>query len=394
VAKPVTGFVVFGPQAGPINTGDFDGNYNLLAGAVNDMLSYSNFLVDSSPSANLITVTAAAGLAYAYTAGLTLLVQIANTNTSGAVSLNLNALGNKAIVNADTTLPGIGALQAGMVIPMTYDGTQFRLTGPQSNNIVGGVALFSNGSPTSPSVSFLNSPGMGLYMSGVNTLGFSTAGINRMSIGPTGTVTVAAPTSGVSFQAVAAAGASQYAGYFNAPNTAGQSFGVRIAAGTNTSDYGLNITNASNANQLFSVRGDGQCFAWEQLAGINALKTVPTNDTGSFTMTGVGFSSAPTATIKWARVGDLIFLSCPAGMSGTSNATTFTGTGLPSLLFPASTQTIGSQVYTDNGTNAQGKVQIASTGGFTFYKDPAFTGWSSTGTKGFAGGWTCIYQLD
>jgi hypothetical protein len=56
---------------------------------------------------------------------------------------------------------------------------------------------------------------------------------------------------------------------------------------------------------------------------------------GSFTLTGTGFSGpAPSGTATYVQVGKLVVVNTPT-ISGTSNATTFTLTGVPAGLAPA-----------------------------------------------------------
>jgi len=56
--------------------------------------------------------------------------------------------------------------------------------------------------------------------------------------------------------------------------------------------------------------------------------------TGTFTATGTGFTVNPTVTATWIRIGALKILYIPA-LAGTSNATSFTITGLPAAITPS-----------------------------------------------------------
>src|SRR5262249_12811595 len=59
-----------------------------------------------------------------------------------------------------------------------------------------------------------------------------------------------------------------------------------------------------------------------------------TPNTGTFTMTYTGFASNPTCTSTWSRISKIVvLLLCQA--TGTSNATTMTGTGMPAEIQPA-----------------------------------------------------------
>lgn len=59
-------------------------------------------------------------------------------------------------------------------------------------------------------------------------------------------------------------------------------------------------------------------------------------DTGTFTITGTGFAANPTGTARYVQVGPLVTLFIPA-LTGTSNAATFTLTGLPAGIAPGQT---------------------------------------------------------
>ena len=65
----------------------------------------------------------------AYAAGQVFTVKISNTNTGGA-TLNVNALGAKNIKMPDGTSPPAGALLAGHVAALMYDGTNMLLLNP------------------------------------------------------------------------------------------------------------------------------------------------------------------------------------------------------------------------------------------------------------------------
>ena len=81
------------------------------------------------------TITASlTGLA-AYAAGQAFRFIAAGTNT-GAVTLNINALGSKAITKQGTTALVAGDIASGVAVDVIYDGTRFQIV-----NITGTVAL-------------------------------------------------------------------------------------------------------------------------------------------------------------------------------------------------------------------------------------------------------------
>lgn len=105
---------------------------------------------------------------------------------------------------------------------------------------------------------------------------------------------------------------------------------------------------------------------------------------GSFTLTGTGFSgTAPTGTARYVQIGKLVTLSLPP-LSGTSNATTFTLTGLPAGL----QTTLPAQYAVVIGSNASASLAspalmaiVAASGTLTLYLNTAGALWTASGTK-------------
>src|SRR5690606_38839285 len=64
-----------------------------------------------------------------YTAGLGIRLKVAHNNT-GASTININGLGNKAITYSNASAIGSGDMVAGMIALLMYDGTQFQLLNP------------------------------------------------------------------------------------------------------------------------------------------------------------------------------------------------------------------------------------------------------------------------
>lgn len=92
--------------------------------------------------------------------------------------------------------------------------------------------------------------------------GGSTFTTPALKIAGAGNVTIAAPSSGEGLTVTAVANGDAI--NVLAPNTASQSFGVQIKAGTNSTDYSLNAVNAANTTTYFRVRGDGLTQAVDQ----------------------------------------------------------------------------------------------------------------------------------
>lgn len=114
----------------------------------------------------------------------------------------------------------------------------------------------------------------------------------------------------------------------------------------------------------------------------NGVNVTP--QSGSFTATGTGFTTSPSGTATYLVIGKTAFLFMPA-ISATSNATTFTITGLPANLRPAA---IGFQEgivsLTDNGAESFGQATFAAgSGTITMEKNGSSTGFTASGSKGF-----------
>lgn len=93
------------------------------------------------------TITASATVApSAYAAGQTFRFVPAGANTTAAVTLNVNSLGAKNVYWGASALPA-GAIGASTVVEVTYDGTQFQVTGMQAVGTSAGnlVRLDSSG---------------------------------------------------------------------------------------------------------------------------------------------------------------------------------------------------------------------------------------------------------
>lgn len=121
------------------------------------------------------------------------------------------------------------------------------------------------------------------------------------------------------------------------------------------------------------------------LTDIIAYNTSPARNLyeyGTFTFTGTGFADpAPTGTASYARYGNMVIIDMPQ-ISGTSNATTFTLTGLPAALKPSADRSIFIRTRDNAGTITTSIAAIVSaTGVINVYNTVASTGFTASGTK-------------
>ena len=99
----------------------------------------------------------------------------------------------------------------------------------------------------------------------------------------------------------------------------------------------------------------------------------------SFTATATGMTTSPTGSVKYSIVGNLVTLDIPA-ITGTSNDTTFTLTGAPTTIRPATQKDIlvGLQ---DNGSGVVGFARVKTTGVIELYASVTGGAFTASGTK-------------
>src|SRR5690606_13980689 len=130
-----------------------------------------------------------------------------------------------------------------------------------------------------------------------------------------------------------------------------------------------------------------------------------TVETGTFTgtLTGVSDSPAPAATFHWARSGHHVTIWLEDALTGTSNTTLMTVTGLPAGIRPASAQKVPCAMLLDGTETAvfgYADVTNTTTIAFALAKDSDPSGYSqatgsftASGTKGLGERWSITYQL-
>lgn len=128
-----------------------------------------------------------------------------------------------------------------------------------------------------------------------------------------------------------------------------------------------------------------------------------TPDQGTFTATLTGCTAVVTGTMSWRRVGGMVYLYNNTGsnITCTSNATTFTMTGLPAAIQATQLHAVPNMWIVDNTNfNILGEAEVQAgtitfslaktTGAVGYVQASAFT---ATGTKGIGSGFTIAYPL-
>lgn len=139
------------------------------------------------------------------------------------------------------------------------------------------------------------------------------------------------------------------------------------------------------AGQVITSNGSGSAPSWQDGAAVTS---------GTFTATYNGFTAGVSGTATYVKIGNHVLLTLPAA-TGTSNTATFTVTGLPAAIQPATLTQYITCGPTNNGAVAiGGGCQVAAASGtMTIEKligDGGAT-WTNSGTKGFAVAQTIAY---
>ena len=140
----------------------------------------------------------------AYASGQRFFVKAAAANT-GAVTVNINALGAKNVLKSGATALSAGDIPAANAhFLIEYDGTQFQLLNPAT------IQAFPVGSVGAPSIYMTGYATTGWYNIGANNWGFAVSGAKVLDIASTGlsvtgkiistsNASVGSATSGVSY---------------------------------------------------------------------------------------------------------------------------------------------------------------------------------------------------
>jgi hypothetical protein len=223
-------------------------------------------------------------------------------------------------------------------------------------------------------------------------------------------------TSGSGITLTVVGAASSYTMAIAGSNSAGNSLGLRIAAGTNASDTALIVYNQSNTTPYLTVVGDGgvllgnaptggsQGNGTVNVSGSYSINGVNQFQTGSFTGTLTGMSAATTGTVFYRIVGNICTLFIKATIANTSNATTMTMTGLPPAVTPVTGWNVMTAVTDASTFGVAAQAQVQSTNSIQFGKASTAAlanslvysgiGFTASGTKGLLADWQISYPLD
>lgn len=150
-------------------------------------------------------------------------------------------------------------------------------------------------------------------------------------------------------------------------------------------------------------QGGVECFLMMNSAASNLILISDALSQGTFVGTLTGCTTVPTGTFSWTKRGDLVVLTAPvAGLSGVSNSTGMTVTGLPAAITP--NVVVNGRIYVTNNGVASGCAWAMLAGSLstisffieviaaTFVTAPA-GGFTAAGTKGLQAESHFIFRL-
>jgi hypothetical protein len=252
--------------------------------------------VQNSTTTTLISITGTDTLTgtvsptlTAYATGQVFSFIVAATNT-GAVTLNVDSIGVKAVTRTGSVALVAGDLVTGQVAVVEYDGTRFQLlNGNSFTNLkvsgtlgVTGITTVAAGSEAAPSiVSTTGTADTGQFFPAADTVAWSTAGSERVRITSGGLVGIGttAPTNGklnVSSSVGSAYGTNTSTVSLESTDTAGVDIGPAISfmgsSGNLTTPYGFG-----------AIAGIKESTAVENYGGNLAFYTQNTGGSATYT---------------------------------------------------------------------------------------------------------------
>jgi hypothetical protein len=206
-------------------------------------------------------------------------------------------------------------------------------------------------------------------------------------------VYVTAPNNAVNVTWASVTNASTYRVWYSTDNTNWKYYEDSASPYLLTTDGGTTGTPpTSTTAYLTKLAATGDSFVKNGVvrvpSGVNFNSsggdTLSYYDEGSYTGTLTGMTGSVTLTMRFVRVGKLVTLVAETAsqVTGTSNSTTMTMTGMPSALYPVAA-VYGIANVKDNDNFSFGTFEINTSGVVTFGKSAgALDNFTSSGTKG------------
>ena len=288
------------------------------------------------------------------------------------------------------------------------------LTRVSGNLIASGVSLtFDAGTAALPALTTTGDTNTGIFFPAADTIAFSEGGAESMRIDSSGNLGIGTTTptaklelkgsnndklvfnadldsnnyqNGIIFKNAG----TQYAAIVSGKNGSNDSIGLTFSTGT-TERARFNTTGALVfAGGTTTADGIGITFPATQSASSNA-NTLDDYEEGSFTFTGTGLTTSPTGTAYYTKIGNQVTVKIP-NITGTSNTTACTLTGLPAALRAETAYVFWARVY-NNSSTSFGMLYGAHDTAVTVYWNAATDAFTASGTKGITDNLSITYTL-
>lgn len=296
-----------------------------------------------------------------YADGIVIYFIAANANT-GASTINVNGLGPVAITRQDGTALTSGQIVANQITQIMYKGTGF-------------ILLFS-----SAALAAITAPQNTSLVAGNYTLALTDQGSSIiMSVGSSRTLIIP-PNSSVPFPLGTII-------YVESEGSAA----LGIQRGSGVALYQQNGSTDANITIQAGFRSQVRLYKYSTDTWIASQQII---SSGSFTGTLTGYAANPTGTVTYRIVGNVAYLyfAGGVGISGTSNDTTLTMTGLPAAVRPNRDVDTLTNCIDNSATTVCRMLINSGASTITFYVIPG-TNFTGSGTKGLGSGWQAVYPL-
>jgi hypothetical protein len=135
---------------------------------------------------------------------------VATGDNTGAVTLNIDSLGAKAVTRDGSVALAAGDIKSGEVVVVVYDGTRFQVVSQLNSagnatfaNVsitsalnVGGVATFSAGTAAAPSITTTGDTNTGIFFPAADTIAFTEGGVEAARFDSSGNLGIGTASPG------------------------------------------------------------------------------------------------------------------------------------------------------------------------------------------------------
>lgn len=298
----------------------------------------------------------------AYTDGIIIYWIPAHSNSAGP-TININGLGVVPIVNQNGSALSANQILANQVMEILYKGGSFLLLNVSSTTLAPSL------NTQNANYTFQASDANNIVLHADNNSYTYTIAADSTTNFPVGTSIEVINQSGLSLTVSPSAGVSLLpfgsVGFLSGT--------VTLSALTSSSfiKTSANTWQQSNLTQV----------SWQLSA---------------FTGTITGVTATIQGPVLYRQTGHLVTLYLSAALTGISNSTGLTLTGMPVGIKPGNAQVVGSFNMEDNGATIGGTASVSTAGVVTFGSgiNGNVSGFTATGTKGLQAGWSITYCVN